>query len=771
MTAGARTKHRIVGTSMPQVNAREKVTGSATFVADMTLPQMLHGKVLRSPYPHARIVHIDVERARRLPGVRAIVTGADVRKKHGLSTKDETILATDRVRFAGEEVLAVAAVDENVALDALELITVEYEELPAVFDPDAALRAGAPEVHEGTGNVAREITVTRGDVEAGLKAAHVVHEATYQTNYQYHAFTEPMGSLVSVDAQGRLTVWCPTQSIYFTRHLLSEALDVPISTIRVIQTYIGGGFGGKLSDDRNTYITALLAMKAGRPVRIINSRLDDFLGNRPRLPQRVTLRMGVSREGFITAKDAEIVADNGAYSGFAPEVMLVTSMRIDSLYRQTNVRAHARLVYTNKIPTGAFRGFGAPQMAFPLDSHLDALAARLGMDPVEIRRRNAIRTGDVSCHGYVMSSSGFTDCLNAVEARVADARRAPRPREGRLRRGIGFGAAIHVSANRQLAAWDGSTVAIKFNEDGRVNLICGESDMGQGLNTVLVQMAAETLGIRPEHITVSVADTESTPYCFGGWASRQTITTGHAVILAAQGARQQLLGIAADKLEVAVEDLTINDGVIHVVGAADKNMTVAQASLAHIYRRNGEGIFSRATHDHDTVQPDKDTYYGNLSPAYSFAAQAAEVEVDTETGTVRLVRIVAADDVGTPINPMAVEGQVEGSIGQSIGYALSEELILEDGRLVNGNLADYSVPTAEMVPPIETILVDVSDPNGPFGAKGGSECPFSPTAGAIANAVHDAVGVRITSLPITAEKVLRALRERERTERRALPDA
>ena len=763
MTTRAKTRHRIVGTSMPQVNSREKVTGTAVFVADMTLPQMLHAKVLRSPLPHARIVHIDVEAARRLPGVRAIVTGADVRKKHGLSVKDETILATDRVRFAGEEVAAVAAIDENVALDALELIRVDYEELPAVFDPEEALRPGAPEVHDGTRNIAREVNVSRGDVEAGFKASDVIHEATYQTNYQYHAFTEPMGSLVSADAQGRLTVWCPTQSIYFTRHLLSEALDVPISTIRVIQTYIGGGFGGKLSDDRNTYITALLAMKAGRPVRLINSRLDDFLGNRPRLPQRVTLRMGVSRDGFILAKESEIVADNGAYSGFAPEVMLVTSMRIDSMYRQTNVRAHARLVYTNKIPTGAFRGFGAPQMAFPLDSHLDALAEKIGMDPIEIRRRNAIRTGDVSCHGYVMSSSGLTDCLNAVEAGVAEARRT-KPREGRVRRGVGFGAAIHVSANRQLAAWDGSTVAIKFNEDGRVNLICGESDMGQGLNTVLVQMAAEILGIRPEHITVSVADTESTPYCFGGWASRQTITTGHAVILAAQGARKQLLGIAAEKLEVAVEDLTINDGVIHVVGAADKNMTVAQASLAHIYRRNGEGIFSRATHDHDTVQPDKDTFYGNLSPAYSFAAQAAEVDVDTETGTVRLVRIVAADDVGTPINPMAVEGQVEGSIGQAIGYALTEQLIMEDGRLVNGNLADYTVPTAEMVPRIETVLVDVSDPNGPFGAKGGSECPFSPTAGAIANAVYDAVGVRITSLPITAEKVLRGLRARRRAE-------
>ena len=763
MTTRAKTRHRIVGTSMPQVNSREKVTGTAVFVADMTLPQMLHAKVLRSPLPHARIVHIDVEAARRLPGVRAIVTGADVRKKHGLSVKDETILATDRVRFAGEEVAAVAAIDENVALDALELIRVDYEELPAVFDPEEALRPGAPEVHDGTRNIAREVNVSRGDVEAGFKASDVIHEATYQTNYQYHAFTEPMGSLVSADAQGRLTVWCPTQSIYFTRHLLSEALDVPISTIRVIQTYIGGGFGGKLSDDRNTYITALLAMKAGRPVRLINSRLDDFLGNRPRLPQRVTLRMGVSRDGFILAKESEIVADNGAYSGFAPEVMLVTSMRIDSMYRQTNVRAHARLVYTNKIPTGAFRGFGAPQMAFPLDSHLDALAEKIGMDPIEIRRRNAIRTGDVSCHGYVMSSSGLTDCLNAVEAGVAEARRT-KPREGRVRRGVGFGAAIHVSANRQLAAWDGSTVAIKFNEDGRVNLICGESDMGQGLNTVLVQMAAEILGIRPEHITVSVADTESTPYCFGGWASRQTITTGHAVILAAQGARKQLLGIAAEKLEVAVEDLTINDGVIHVVGAADKNMTVAQASLAHIYRRNGEGIFSRATHDHDTVQPDKDTFYGNLSPAYSFAAQAAEVDVDTETGTVRLVRIVAADDVGTPINPMAVEGQVEGSIGQAIGYALTEQLIMENGHLVNGNLADYTVPTAETVPRIETVLVDVSDPNGPFGAKGGSECPFSPTAGAIANAVYDAVGVRITSLPITAEKVLRGLRARRRAE-------
>ena len=469
----------IIGRPVPQVTAREKVLGEAKYVADISLPQMLHAKVLRSPHAHARIVHIDTERARALRGVKIVATGADVpAHPWGPIVKEHRILAVEKVRFAGEEVAAVVAVDEETALDALELIRVEYAELPAVFDPEEALRPGAPEIHASTGNLAREIKIERGDVEAGFREADLVHEETYQTSQQYQAYMEPMGTVAAVDGSGRLTVWAPTQSIYFTRELVAHAIGIPASQVRVIQTYVGGGFGGKLTEDANSPLCAWLAQKCGRPVRLINTRLDDFQAARSRMSARIRLRMGVKKSGEIVAKEAEIFGDNGAYSGLAPEIILVTAFRIDSLYRLKNIRTLARLVYTNRIPSGAFRGFGTPQAAFAMDCHLDALAEKIGMDPVEIRLRNAIRQGDTSVHGWQMGSCALTECLEKAANAIGwkEKRSAPRG-SGPIRRGVGIGCGLHVTANRQLADWDGSTVAIKFNEDGRANLICGEGEI------------------------------------------------------------------------------------------------------------------------------------------------------------------------------------------------------------------------------------------------------------------------------------------------------
>jgi len=750
----------IIGQPVPQVTAREKVLGEARYVADISLPQMLHARVLRSPHAHARIVKIDAERARALRGVKIVATGADVpAHPWGPIVKEHRILAVEKARFAGEEVAAVVAVDEETALDALELCRVEYEELPAVLDPEEALRPGAPEVHAGTGNLAREIRIERGDVEAGLREADVVHEETYQTSHQYQAYMEPMGTVAAVDASGRLTVWAPTQSIYFTRELVAHAIGIPASQVRVIQTYVGGGFGGKLTEDANSPLCAWLAWRCGRPVRLINTRLDDFQAARVRMPARIRLRMGVKKNGEIVAKDAVIFGDNGAYSGLATEIILVTAFRLDSLYRLKNIRTLARLAYTNKIPTGAFRGFGTPQAAFALDCHLDSLAEMIGMDPVELRRRNAIRQGETSVHGWHMGSCGLTECIDKAAGAIGWKEKRAARRSGAVRRGVGIGCGLHVTANRQLADWDGSTVAIKFNEDGRVNLICGEGEIGQGATTVLSQIAATELGVPLEHVIVTkTPDTDSTPFCFGAFASRVTMLAGNAVIKAAQAARAQLLAIASEKLEVAPEDLTIEDGVIHVVGAPHRKLTVGEACVANIFRRNGEGIFTRATYDAPTVMADKQTFYGNVAPAYSFAAQAVEVEVDTETGQVRVVDVVAADDVGKALNPLAVDGQIHGAVIQGLGYALFEGLAMEGGRLLNGNLADYTLPTAEAIPRVRTILVESNDPNGPYGAKGASETPIVPTAGAVSNAIYNAVGVRITSLPITPEKVLRALK-------------
>ena len=752
----------MIGRSVPQVSAREKVLGLAQYVGDLKVGGMLHGKVLRSPFPHARIAHIDVSRARALKGVKAVVTGADTpERKWGLIFKERRILAAGKVRFAGEEVAAVAAVDEATALDALELIRVEYEELPAVFDPTAALEPGAVEVHEGSGNLAFEIRIDQGNVEEGFARSAEIYEATYEVGYQYPGYLEPMGTLAAVDGNGRVTVWTPTAGIFFARTRLAEALDLPQSRIRVVQTTTGGGFGGKNSEDANTPIAAFLALKAGRPVRVVNNRLEDFLGATASLPARIWLRMGVAKDGEILAKDSRIVADNGAYTGLAPAMLHVTSMRSDSMHRLRNVRSHGRLAFTNKIPSGAFRGFGNPQMTFAVNSHLAVLAERLGMDPVEMHLRNAIRTGDTSVHGWKIGSGGLTECLERARDGIGWREKHGRKRGGGVRRrGVGIGAAIHVSANREIADWDGSTVALKVNEDGRVTLITGESDVGQGANTMLCQVVAQELGIPIDHITINNPDTDVAPYCFGAIASRVTMVAGNAAIKAAREAREKLLAVAAEKLEAAPSDLTIENGIIHVVGVSGHGMPVGEAARLHIFRSGGEGIYTRATWDPPTVMSDKKSHYGNVSPGYSFAAQAVEVEVDTETGQVALVDSFMADDCGKALNPMAVHGQTSGATAQGIGWALYESYQYQDGRLANADFADYTMPTADALPELRSAIVECHEPNGPYGAKGASETAVGPAPGAIANAVYDAVGVRINSLPITPEKVLQALKEK-----------
>jgi CO/xanthine dehydrogenase Mo-binding subunit len=750
----------LIGASIPQVTAREKVLGVAQYVGDIKIAGMLHGKVLRSPYPHARIVHIDTSRARALPGVKVVITGADTpTRKWGLMLKERRILAAGKVRFAGEEVAAVAAVDEASALDALELIRVEYEELPAVFDPAKALEPGSPEIHDGTKNLAYQIHIDQGDVEAGFASAAAVYEATYEVGYQYPGYLEPMGTVAAVDGNGRVTVWTPTHGVFFARSRLAEALDMPQSRVRVIQTTTGGGFGGKNSEDANTPIAAFLAVKAGRPVRLVNNRLEDFLGASAGLPARIWLKMGLSRDGEILAKDSIIIADNGAYSGLAPAMVHVTAMRSDSMHRLKNVRSHGRLAFTNKIPSGAFRGFGNPQMGFPLNSHLTVLAEMVGMDPVEVHLRNAIRTGDTSVHGWKINSGGLTECLQRARDGIGWNEKHGRKRgSGTRRRGVGIAAAIHVSANREIADWDGSTVALKVNEDGRVTLITGESDVGQGSNTILCQIVAHELGIPVDHVTVNNPDTDVAPFCFGAIASRVTMVAGNAAIKAAREAREKLLRVAAEKLEAAPSDLTIENGVIHVVGVSGHGIPIADAARLHIFRSGGEGIYTRATYDPPTVMSDKKTHYGNVSPGYSFAAQAVEVEVDTETGQVKLIDSFMADDCGKAINPMAVHGQTSGATAQGIGWALYEGYQYQDGRLVNGNFADYTLPTADSLPELRSSIVESNEPNGPYGAKGASETAIGPAPAAIANAVYDAVGVRINSLPITPEKLLQALK-------------
>ncbi len=748
-----------LGRDTPQVTARAKVMGSALYAGDIKVAGMLHGKVLRSPYPHARIVSVNVQAALTLPGVFAVLTGADgPRTFWGGHHKERRILAEGTVRFVGEEVAAVAAVTEEIARDALDLIEIEYEALAPILTPDQAIGEGSVGLHPGRNNVAHEIKFERGDVSAGFAQADYVHEATYSTHAQYPGYMEPMGTVARIDPDGRLEVWTSTQSAFLARSRLAAVLDLPVSQVRVHQATVGGGFGGKIIEDANTLVAGLLAVKTGKPVRLVNNRLEDFQACCSSLPERITLKLGMTREGIITAKDVSILAECGAYSGLCSEIMHVTAMRSDNMHRISNVRSHARLVYTNNPPHGAFRGFGGAQMQFALNSHIDAMAVKLGLDPVEIHKRNAIEAGDTSVHGWQIGSTGLKDCIDQCTSAIDWAQKRTASKAlGPKKRGVGMATAMHVSGNRTIGNWDGSTVMLKINEDGRVFVHSSEADMGQGAATVLCQIVAHELNLPLAHVHIVAPDTDISPYCIGSLASRVTIVAGNAAIVAAQAAREKLLTLAAQLMESSNDCLEIADLAVRIRDQPERKKTLAELARTHIWRHGGEGIQVSGTWDAKTQMHDKNVY-GNIAPGYSFAAQAVEVEVDTETGQVRVLDSFVSDDCGKAINPMAVHGQSNGAAAQAIGWTLYEELQLERGHLMNGNLADYTMPTADALPMLRSGIVESNEPNGPYGAKGASETAILPGAPAIANAVFNAVGVRITDLPITPEKVLAALR-------------
>jgi CO/xanthine dehydrogenase Mo-binding subunit len=759
-------KESTIGRETPQVTARDKVMGLALYGGDLKMPGMLHLKVLRSPYAHARIVRIDTEAARALAGVHLVLTGEDTPARlSGVGHKEHRILATGKVRFIGEEVVAIVANDEDTARDALDLIRIEYEELPAVLNPAHALLQGTIEVHQGSGNIAHQYDIQRGDVDKAFETAAAVYEATYETHSQYPGYLEPMATVAWLGSNDRLNVWTPTQMPFLQRMRFAEALDRPASTIRVIQATTGGGFGGKTVEECNSLICAWAATKTRRPVRFLNSRLDDFQGARASVPERTWLKMGVDAQGVIVAKEARIVAECGAYAGLAPEVLQVSVMRSDNMHHTLkNVRSHATLVYTNCPPRGAFRGFGGPQMTFCVNSHLSILADMIGMDPIDLHMRNAVRSGDVTVHGFEVGSSGLTECLAQVREQTGWDERRRRPKgTGSRRRGIGMGAAIHVSGNRSMGNWDGSTVILKMNADGRLILLTGEADMGQGAYTMLAQICAHELSIPIDHVTVMPVDTDTAPYGLGSVASRVTVTAGPAAIKAAKDVLARLFALAATKLDVPEAELQFENGeIFHTSTSAsdERSARVSYGDLArlHIYRHGGEGLQVSATYDPPTVLANAEQY-GNVAPAYSFAAQAVEVEVDVETGRVTIIDTFVSDDCGKALNPLAVHGQSCGAVAQSIGWTLYEHLQYQDCRLMNGNFADYTMPTADSIPEIRSGIVESNDPNGPYGAKGASETAIVPGAGAIANAVFDAIGVRINTLPITPEKILAGLAE------------
>ncbi|WP_347489542.1 xanthine dehydrogenase family protein molybdopterin-binding subunit [Desulfoscipio sp. XC116] len=759
----------LIGKSVPLIDSVEKVTGQQIYGSDFSLPGMLYGKVLRSSIAHGKVLHVDTSKARCLPGVRAVITGHEIDLPNysvaGEKMLDERLLAGDRVRYRGDEIAVVAAVDEETAEEALKLIKVEYEPLPGVFDMEEAMLPDSPLVHDQFGtNIAREMTINHGDIEKAFADADVIVEGKFETPRVHHGYLEPHAAVAQWDIKGKVTFWVPTQSHVLARMTYANALGIGQDKVRVIQLPLGGGFGGKLEYKLHP-LCALLARETGRPVKMVNTRTDELMASLPRVPMIINMKMGARRDGTFLAKATRVLADNGAYMNYGPGILLSASTRADNLYRIKNISTKGFLVYTNKVPTGAFRGFGCPQSHFAMEILIDKLAVELNIDPAELRLLNASQTGDITPHNWHLGSCGLSDCIKkSVE--IADWKTKKEQTKlkdtNKLAKGIGIACCLHVSGNRTfLPFFDGASAYVRVNEEGKVVVLPGEVDIGQGSRTVFAIIAASELGIPLEWVEVPTLDTDINPHGLGTFGDRVTTLGGNAVKAAAINAREQILAVAAEELQTAVENLKIDNGVIFDCHT-EKSIGFPEAAQLASYKQAGATIIGKGSFlppNVSMVHPD--TKVGNVSCAYPFVTQIAEVEVNRETGQVNLVNIVSAHDLGKAINPLMAKGQVLGAVAQGIGFALTEQMIEQEGIIKNQSFKHYNMPRSVDMPDITSILVESDDPNGPYGAKGLGEPALTAIAPAIANAIYDAVGVRINTLPITPEKILQALKEKE----------
>jgi len=754
----------MIGKRVQMLDAWDKVRGKSVYGIDLKVSGMLQGKILRSPFPHAKITHIDTSRAERLAGVHAVVTAEDTpRVKYGSQIDDEYPLAVDKVRYIGDEVAAVAAVDVDTALEAIDLIRVEYEELPAVFSPQDAIMPGAPRIHDADRNIASHIEFERGDLIEGLSRADHIIEEEYTTSNVHPGYLEPHVCVVSPESGARLTIWASLQAPARNRQLIAKILKIPEKNLRVIQTVVGGGFGGKASQVIPLYpIAGFLALKANRPVRIANTWEEEFATARSRVPACISVRLGIKNDGIFTGKELKILACCGAYAGTGPAVLSTTATRASALYRFGNLKCTADLAYANITPFGSVRGYGNPQLHFALESTIDAAAEVIGMDPLDVRLKNATETGDVTDNGFVLNSCHLKECLRSAAEKTNWREKHSKGRNESV--GIGMASMIHVSGNRAVYPFfDGATAHVRINSDVGIDLITGEADIGQGSNTVFAQIVAEVLGVSPEEIRPMPLDTDHSPFGLGTFASRVTTIGGKAVQLAAEDARRQLLEVAAEYMKANVNDLKCSGGKIYVKGSPDSGMEIGEVGRLAFNSRGGASITGVGEYvvPPNVVMPDK-TKYGNISSAYSFGVQVAEVKVDGDTGKVEILNILSAHDSGTIINPMLAEGQIEGGVSQGIGYAFFEEIVRQDGKVMNDNFTDYRMPTVYDVPQILSQFVEFPDPLAPFGAKGLGEITIVPTAAAIANAIYDATGIRLKELPFTPEKILKVLRRNKK---------
>jgi xanthine dehydrogenase molybdenum-binding subunit len=786
-----------IGKATPRPDGPDKAAGKAHYIHDLARPGMLYGKIKFSDHAHARIKHIDTSKAEKLPGVQAVITAYNTPEIRIGFIRDNFALKKDKVRQFRDEIAAVAAVDPDTAAEAIELIEVEYEPLPGVFSSEEALAEDAPLVHEvdpkGRPRSSNRLPIKyhheSGDAAAGRKAAEYVAEGQFSTPLIQQSCMGTAGCIAEFDLQQNLTIWAKTQIPFLAQRDFNRALaDMGLKgkNSRVIVPTLGGGFGTGLDTHAYEYIAILLALRTGRPVKIVYTRDEEFACLSPRQSLKTKIAQGCDREGRLTFRHVEVLQDNGAYTSWGATYPTVSMLPATSLYRVENVLFDAQLVYTNNTYCQAMRGYGNPEVNWAIESNLDELADLAGIDPLDLRKINCNQPGETTPMGLKVTTCGLQECLETV----ADKLDWKKGRQQGMKRGVGMASLMHVGGGARIYRSDGSGLILKLDDFGNINAYCGGVEMGQGLHSVLTLAIAESLGVKPEKVLINPTDTGTCPWDVGTHASRGAFMACKTAVLAAEKLRKEIFkaaeglfaGLTEKNLKrykkknpgyeppafnftkrAKAKNFELRDGMVFLKNAPDEpwmKVELGQMLRAIHYREQGKLLTAEVFYDPPNELPDFKKGYGNISATYAYGTQGAEVEVDTETGVVKILKLVAAHDVGKVLNPQTIKGQMYGALAQGLGFTLYEKVEQENGRILNPSFRDYKIPTiAEMNFPIELEFIETDDSEGPFGAKGVGEPGLVPTAPAIANAIHNAIGIRIRDLPITPEKILAALKK------------
>jgi len=756
-------EYSVIGKRVPRVDGRVKVTGEAKYAADYELPGMLWCKILRSPYAHAKILNIDTSRAEKLAGVKAIITGKDFGGwKWGWmpKTRDEPPLAVDKVRYLAEAVAAVAAVDEETAEEATELIQVDYEELPGVFDPEEAMKEGAPQVHGYVkDNISWEFHMDFGDAEKAFRESDLVREDRFETGRVTHGYLEPPAAVGYWDSSG-ITMWAAKQSPYFVYRHLAACFKLPLNKVRVIQPFIGGGFGGTKNDSvAGDFCVILLSKMTGKPVKFVSSMEEELMTSRRRHNMIIRNKMGMKKDGTITAMHSKVIADGGAYTAIGPLTMYLTGFMTTLPYKLPNYKHDIYRVFTNHPISAAMRGHGVTHTRFAAEIQMEMMAEELGIDPVEIRLKNAIHAPHETINKVTVFSCGLSEGVKTLAERPEWKERGKRKQEAPIAHGVGLSGTAYLGGARQRGHQSCAAV-VRLCEDGSIDYLTGATDCGQGSDTVLVQIIAEELGLRVEDIDIKRVDTAVTPCDAGSYGSRVTVLAGEAAQKASRDVKEQLTLFAAKEWDVKPEDIIFKNGRVYVKKSPERAMPFQKLAQIACYSGSGAVIVGKGYSDYGIEVLDFERGVGNGGTSYSFTSQLSEVDVDLETGFVRCTDMVLAHDCGRPLNPINVEAQNQGAAVQGLGQAIYEEFKMDGGKTLNPNFIDYKMPLSMDAPRIEVIDIITDDPKGPYGAKEASEGAIVSSPPSVVSAIHDATGIWFKEQPVTPEKILMALRKK-----------